>query len=161
MPLLLQEKINQKIEQKKRCLDNGEAFKPIKLADNVIVEEMEKKFHDYFIMQKNEKRVTFVTKVLTSVQNRQSKFEKALNKELIESHQEMIIEKQEHVHPYPIKEDKYVNVQKCRRPYELQVSSKQNYFKMQRGIEFLQLFCGLFKPGENLYHVQTGIIFIL
>ena len=102
-----------------------------KLTDNIIVEEMEKKFQDYFIEQKtnNESKDNMASKLIGLLLNKKTSYkEKSLNKEMIESHQEMIIEQQEYVSPYPTKEDKYMD-KKARRSDKLRESNNLHSLK--------------------------------
>ena len=69
----------------------------VSINDDVIIHEDEKKFQEYFLVQKEKVG-----------QNKEKEIDKdselSLNKELIEQHQEMIIEEEESVPAYPTKD---------------------------------------------------------
>ena len=87
----------------------------INLADNTIVTEDEKKFQDYFLDEKNRKaeRLTIMKHLLNNSQNHN--IELQLNRELIEQHQETIIEHEEQIPAYPISDEKFITLGKKRR----------------------------------------------
>ena len=99
--------------------DSSNHFKPIQISDSVIVEECEKKFQDYFIKQSKEgcKKSIWqkICKVFSQDRPILQQAEMSLNRELVELHQEGIIEKEEFVAQYPRGEDKYEKEQEIRR----------------------------------------------
>ena len=98
-------------EVKMKVKDCRNHFKPIKLADTIIVEECEEKFQDYFIKQKRKDSNFDTQKRPINKEN----VERSLNGEMKELHQEMIIEEEENVAPYPVKGETYLEKEKlCR-----------------------------------------------
>ena len=110
MNILLKERTTCEPNKKDKAKNYPFDRQPLKLADNIIVEEMENKFQNYFMDQKRKngsKESTVMYSKLLSIKNPQcSNEEVALNKELIESHQEMIIEYEETVPLFPVVNDK-------------------------------------------------------
>ena len=86
-----------KIEPKQKT-EKFESVQPSTPSDSIVINEDEEKFKTYILKQKKES----------------SSQEKALNQELIEQHQEMIIENEEWVPAYKIPEDKLLKVEKFR-----------------------------------------------
>ena len=126
---------------------------PVKLADNIIEEEMEKKFQNYFTEHKikNENRESLVSKylkVLSVGHPQSSSVEKIVNKEFIELHQEEIIEREESVPSYQLKNEK-------KQSKEQSVSRARRILKLFLAISpFGQnnsgISCGWLKPGTGL-----------
>ena len=110
MNILLKERTTCEPNKKDKAKNYPFDRQPLKLADNIIVEEMENKFQNYFMDQKRKngsKESTVMYSKLLSIKSPQcSNEEMALNKELIESHQEMIIEYEEPVTLYSVADDK-------------------------------------------------------
>ena len=86
-----------------------EKIKSFNLADNDLVLEDEKKFQEYFLKEKH--------KTLGSVYVSPVKdlFELSINQEIIEQHQELIIEKEELVPRFQYPKEKKIKEEKTRR----------------------------------------------
>ena len=98
------------------------SIEPVKLADDVIVKEDGKKFRDYFIKHKHKE-----PSVIKSSCSVEENSEKLLNKELIEQHQETIIEQEENCPPYrTIPEQKYIREATIRKHDKRKEQSKSD-----------------------------------
>ena len=119
----------------------------VKISDNSIVIEDEKKFQDYFLRQNS--------KILQKacINTVDQDFELFVNKELIEESQENIIEQEESVPVYPIREEKYLKIRKKRRPLNQKIAMNDMNASLPNRFKF---GLGWFKMGKKITGLKGG-----
>ena len=133
--------------QQATCEENNKMKDKAKLwvkpADEKIVIEDEKKFQEYFLIEKAKtKRTVYLEPV-------NHDFELSINKELIEQNQEILIEQEESVPAYMIPAEKYVKERKIR---SRQINLKKNEMSMN----LKSRIGGWFKVGQKLSGLKGG-----
>ena len=116
-------------EIKANATDRRNHFKLFQLSDLIIVEECEEKFQDFFIKQKRkgkceESILQRIFKMFSQDRPISDEAERSLNGEMVEIHQEEIIEQEEFSSPNQKAYDKTESKEKIgRRPLKLRKSS--------------------------------------